>query len=44
MADQYAEMVDVFAASVAAGGLVEPAEDGLAQMKVLDAILESARS
>ena len=36
-ADQYAEMVDAFARSVAAGRLVDPAEDGLAQMKVLDA-------
>jgi hypothetical protein len=37
-------MVDAFAESVANGGLVEPAEDGLAQMRVLDEILESARS
>ena len=43
-ADQYAAMVDAFARSVAAGRLVDPAEDGLAQMKVLDAILASARS
>ena len=35
-ADQYAEMVDAFAASVASGRLIEPAEDGLAQMIVLD--------
>ena len=43
-ANQYAEMVDAFAHSVAAGRLLQPAEDGLAQMRVLDAILESARS
>jgi predicted dehydrogenase len=36
--DQYAAMVDAFAAAVAAGRLVEPAEDGLAQMAALDAI------
>ena len=44
MADQYQEMIDAFAASVAAGRLIEPAEDGLAQMKALDAILKAARS
>ncbi len=44
MADQYAEMVDAFSASVEAGRLVEPAEDGLCQMKALDAIIEAARS
>ena len=43
-ADQYAAMIDCFANSVAAGRLVEPAEDGLAQMKALDAIMEAARS
>jgi len=43
MADQY-EMIDAFATSLAAGRLVEPAEDGLAQMKALDAIMEAARS
>ncbi len=37
--NQYAAMVDAFARSVADGKLVEPAEDGLAQMRVLDAIL-----
>ncbi|WP_165229967.1 Gfo/Idh/MocA family protein [Aquisphaera insulae] len=42
-ADQYAAMVDAFAASVAAGRLQEPAEDGLAQMKALDAILAAAK-
>jgi len=40
---QYAEMVDAFARSVAASRLLDPADDGLAQMKVLDAILASAR-
>ena len=43
-ANQYAEMVDAFAHSVAAGRLLAPAEDGLAQIKVLDAILASAHS
>ncbi|QEH38295.1 1,5-anhydro-D-fructose reductase [Aquisphaera giovannonii] len=41
--DQYAEMVDAFAASVAAGRLLAPAEDGLAQMRALDAVLAAAR-
>ena len=36
--NQYACMVDAFARSVSAGALVDPAEDGLAQMRVLDAI------
>lgn len=40
--DQYASMVDSFAASVAAGRLQAPAEDGFAQMKVLEAILTEA--
>ncbi|MGO9812500.1 MAG: Gfo/Idh/MocA family oxidoreductase [Isosphaeraceae bacterium] len=44
MADQYEAMIDAFATSLAAGRLVEPAEDGLAQMKALDAIMEAARS
>jgi D-xylose 1-dehydrogenase (NADP+, D-xylono-1,5-lactone-forming) len=42
--NQYAAMVDAFADSVASGRLVDPAEDGLAQMRVLDAILAVARS
>ncbi len=44
--DQYAAMVDDVAAAVASGNrLPEPAEDGLAQMAVLDAIRdEAARS
>ena len=36
-------MVDAFAEGVAAGGLPDPAEDGLAQMRILDAILATAR-
>ena len=40
--DQYAGMVDAFASSVAAGRLVDPAEDGLAQMTVLDQITRTA--
>jgi xylose dehydrogenase (NAD/NADP) len=43
--NQYAGMVDAFAEGVADGGrLPAPAEDGLAQMKVLDAILASCRA
>ena len=42
--NQYEAMIDAFATSLAAGRLVEPAEDGLAQMKALDAIMEAARS
>lgn len=41
--DQYARMVDAFAASVAQGKLVDPAQDGTAQMKVLSDILAAAR-
>jgi predicted dehydrogenase len=41
--DQYAAMVDAFAAGVAAGRLPDPAEDGLAQMQTLDAVLAAAR-
>ena len=44
IADQYAAMIDVFANSVAAERLIEPAEDGLAQMHILDRIMEAARS
>lgn len=40
--DQYGAMVDAFARSVAAGAPVDPAEDGLAQMKALDEILKQA--
>jgi predicted dehydrogenase len=43
--DQYAAMVDAFACAVADGGrLPDPAEDGLAQMRALEAILAAARS
>jgi predicted dehydrogenase len=41
---QYAAMVDAFAASVVAGRLLEPAEDGLDQMIVLDQLLAAART
>jgi predicted dehydrogenase len=41
--DQYGAMVDAFAQGVADGRLHDPAEDGLAQMKALDAILAAAR-
>lgn len=40
--NQYAAMVDSFADSVIAGRLVAPAEDGLAQMQVLDQLLAAA--
>ena len=43
-AQQYAAQVEAFCASVAAGRLLSPAEDGLANMQVLDAALQSARS
>ena len=42
-ADQYAAMVDAFARSVEAGALVDPAEDGLAQMIALDRLKQMAR-
>ena len=42
--NQYAAMVDSFAASVAAGELKPPAEDGLAQMQALDQIIAAASS
>ena len=42
--NQYAAMVDSFGGAVAAGGRLQPpSEDGLAQMKALDAILEAAK-
>lgn len=41
--DQYAAMVDTFARSVAQGRPIEPAEDGVAQMTILDAILAACR-
>jgi xylose dehydrogenase (NAD/NADP) len=43
--NQYAAMVDAFGRAVASGGSLEwPAEDGLAQMEALDAVLAAARS
>ncbi len=36
--DQYVGQIECFCASVAAGRLLDPAEDGLANMKVLDAV------
>jgi predicted dehydrogenase len=42
--NQYAALVDAFTAAVLDGqGLLDPAEDGLAQMKVMDAVLTAAR-
>jgi xylose dehydrogenase (NAD/NADP) len=41
-ANQYGAMVDHFARSVAAGKLLAPAEDGLAQMVALDQVLNAA--
>jgi predicted dehydrogenase len=41
--NQYAAMVDAFEQAVRSGSVAEPAEDGLAQMTVLDAILAAAR-
>jgi xylose dehydrogenase (NAD/NADP) len=40
--NQYTAMIDAFAESVAAGRLLEPAEDGLAQMSAIQAIRELA--
>jgi predicted dehydrogenase len=37
-ADQYREQVETFCRSIAAGRLLDPAEDGLANMRVLDAV------
>ena len=41
--DQYACMVDAFHASIAAGALVAPAEDGVAQMRAIEATLAASR-
>jgi D-xylose 1-dehydrogenase (NADP+, D-xylono-1,5-lactone-forming) len=41
-ADQYSAMVEAFARSVHAGRLIDPAEDGLAQMEVLDRLRVAA--
>lgn len=43
-ADQYARMFSVFAESVAGGKLLAPAENGLANMRVLDAVRKQAWS
>ncbi len=40
--DQYAAMIDHFAECVFAGKLVDPAEDGLAQMAALESVLSAA--
>jgi D-xylose 1-dehydrogenase (NADP+, D-xylono-1,5-lactone-forming) len=42
--NQFAAMVDSFAHSVHTGRLVEPAEDGLAQMRVLDQLTAAAET
>lgn len=41
-ADQYAEMISCFARSVAAGRLEAPAEDGLANMRVVQQVRDTA--
>jgi len=41
-ADQYAEQIDIFCASIDAGKLIAPAEDGVANMRVLDAVRRQA--
>ncbi len=43
-AQQYVEQVRAFCASIKAGMLVEPAENGLANMRVLDAVKAAAAS
>lgn len=43
-ANQYGSMVDAFCASVATGKLQEPAENGVANMKVLEQALLQARA
>lgn len=42
--NQYSEMVDAFAEGVGKKALVDPAEDGLAQMTALEAVINAARS
>jgi predicted dehydrogenase len=42
-ANEYAEQVTDFCASIAAGRLLPPAEDGLANMRVLETALEQAK-
>lgn len=43
-ADQYVGQLETFCQSVAAGRLLEPAEDGLANMRVIDRVRASAAS
>ena len=43
-ANQYGCQVTHFCESIAAGGLLPPAEDGVANMRAMEAVLESARS
>ena len=43
-ANQYAEQVSDFCASISAGKLLAPAEDGLANMRVLEAALTQAKA
>jgi xylose dehydrogenase (NAD/NADP) len=43
-ANQYAEQVTDFCASIAAGRLLPPAEDGLANMRVLETALKQAKA
>ncbi|MHC5537123.1 Gfo/Idh/MocA family protein [Singulisphaera rosea] len=42
--NQYSEMVDAFAEGVKKAKLVDPAEDGLAQMTALESVIVAARS
>lgn len=42
--NHYAAMVDAFSAAVAKGALLPPAEDGVAQMEAIDAVLAAARA
>ena len=42
--DQYVAQVEDFCASVQAGKLLAPAEDGVANMRVLEAALNAAKS
>ena len=42
VADQYAEMIECFCRSVAAGKLETPAEDGLVNMRILEQVRNAA--